>query len=145
MARGSALKSEIVLTTTPPVSGYPCPCCGHLTFDEPPGSHAICPICLWEDDAVQLRWPDYPGGANMPSLIEAQQIYQEIGACQERLLRYVRPATADEPIESGWRPIDLARDSFEPLDHEDRAPWPAGRTVLYWWRTTFWRSRRSQA
>jgi hypothetical protein len=47
---------------------YPCPCCGHVVFDEPPGSYAICPVCFWVDDPVQLRWPDWAGGANKPSL-----------------------------------------------------------------------------
>lgn len=54
---------------------FPCPCCGHRVFDEPPGSYAICQVCSWEDDAVQLRWPDWQGGANDPSLIKAQQTY----------------------------------------------------------------------
>lgn len=123
----------------PAPPSYPCPCCGHLTFDEPPGSYEICSVCFWEDDNIQLRWPDWPGGANKPSLIEAQQIFQRIGACEERLLPHVRPATADEPLDPGWRPIDLDGDSFEPRDQEDRAPWPIDLTVLYWWRSTFWR------
>ncbi|MFD6880251.1 MULTISPECIES: CPCC family cysteine-rich protein [unclassified Streptomyces] len=24
----------------------------------PPTSWGVCPVCFWEDDAVQLRWPD---------------------------------------------------------------------------------------
>ncbi|WP_448262693.1 CPCC family cysteine-rich protein [Microbacterium aurum] len=48
---------------------HPCPCCGHLTLGQPPGSYELCPVCFWEDDAVQLRWPTYPGGANRPSLM----------------------------------------------------------------------------
>ncbi len=56
---------------------YPCPCCGRLVFDEPPGSYSICPVCFWEDDGVQLRWPDWAGGANKPSLIDAQRIYEK--------------------------------------------------------------------
>jgi hypothetical protein len=51
---------------------YPCPCCGYLVFEEEPGSYDICPICFWEDDLSQLRWLDSAGGANRPSLIEAQ-------------------------------------------------------------------------
>jgi rubrerythrin len=35
---------------------YPCPGCGYLVFDEPPGSYEICPICFWEDDLAQLRF-----------------------------------------------------------------------------------------
>lgn len=52
---------------------YPCPCCGYLVFDESPGSHEICPICFWEDDLTQLRFPLMSGGANPVSLIEAQE------------------------------------------------------------------------
>ena len=40
---------------------YPCPCCGHLIFLEPPGSYDICEICFWEDDIVMLRWPTTGG------------------------------------------------------------------------------------
>ncbi|WP_241494482.1 CPCC family cysteine-rich protein [Pseudomonas asplenii] len=29
---------------------FTCPCCGYAVFEEPPGSHDICPICFWEDD-----------------------------------------------------------------------------------------------
>ncbi len=38
-------------------ANYPCPCCGYLVFTEPPGSYTICPICFWEDDISQLRFP----------------------------------------------------------------------------------------
>ena len=55
---------------------YPCPCCGYMSFEEPPGSYSICQICFWEDDAVQLRpdWWNF-GGAN-PPLRFAQWQYQ---------------------------------------------------------------------
>ncbi|MFB2539527.1 MULTISPECIES: CPCC family cysteine-rich protein [unclassified Acinetobacter] len=48
---------------------YPCPCCHHYIFTE---LHCfeICPICGWEDDAVQFEDPDYSGGANEESLNE---------------------------------------------------------------------------
>lgn len=45
-----------------------------------------CPICFWEDDLVQLRSPDFAGGANRPSLIEAQAAFAEIGAIDPRLV-----------------------------------------------------------
>jgi hypothetical protein len=121
---------------------YPCPCCGYLTFGEPPGSYEICPVCFWEDDLIQLRWPTWFGGANKPSLVEAQRTYAAIGACEERLLRYVRPAEAGEVREAGWRPV-AAGDDFEPLNVVE-ADWPTDKTVLYWWRPTFWRSRHSR-
>jgi hypothetical protein len=120
---------------------YPCVCCGHLTLDEPPGSHQICPVCFWEDDAVQLRWPDWTGGANRPSLVEAQHNVHRFAACDEQNLRHARPAHDDEPRDEAWRPIDLRQDRFEPCGVQ-LAPWPDDRTVLYWWRhrdTAFWR------
>ncbi len=62
---------------------YPCPHCGHRVLDEMPGSFDICPVCFWEDDGGQFRWPTAAGGANQVSFIEAQQNYQDFGACDE--------------------------------------------------------------
>ncbi|MBM2618373.1 hypothetical protein JIG36_22690 [Actinoplanes sp. LDG1-06] len=118
----------------PLVIVYPCVCCGHQTIGEPPGSYEICPVCFWEDDALQLRWPDWPAGANRVSLIEAQRNYASFGACDEHGLRFVRPAEDSEAVIPGWRPISPGRDRFEPRGVQLR-PWPEDRTVLYWWRT----------
>lgn len=118
-------------TTSAAQGGYPCPCCGHLTFAEPSGSYEICPVCFWEDDLVQFRWPDLPAVPNRTSLIEAQKTFQQVGACQERLISNVRPATPDQPIDPNWRPIDPARDSFEPSDQQQQPPWPSETTRLY--------------
>ena len=52
----------------------PVPVLWRSLFREPPGSCDICPICFWEDDNVQLRWPDWAGGANTPALIESQRV-----------------------------------------------------------------------
>nr|WP_256102711.1 CPCC family cysteine-rich protein [Streptomyces sp. Ncost-T10-10d] len=90
---------------------YPCPCCGHRVLDAMPGSYEICPVCFWEGDGVQFRWPTMAGGANKVSLIEAQRNYQNFGACDQHGLRYVRPPAEDEPLDPAWRPIDLTRDS----------------------------------
>jgi hypothetical protein len=54
-------------------NSYPCPACGFLVFDEPPGSYAICDVCGWEDDHVQLAHPTMRGGANRTSLLEWQR------------------------------------------------------------------------
>lgn len=64
---------------------YPCVCCGHLTIPEQPGSYFICPICFWEDDVSQLRWPTMSGGANDVSLIEGQANFREFGSCKLRM------------------------------------------------------------
>ncbi|HET6705482.1 CPCC family cysteine-rich protein [Amycolatopsis sp.] len=119
---------------------YPCPCCGHRTFSAPPGSYEICSVCFWEDDDIQLRWPERAGGANSLTLVDAQRAYAEMGAMEYRFTGLVRMAAPDEPLDDGWRPIDLAVDDFEPLGVRD-APWPADLTALYWWRPAFWRRR----
>ncbi|WP_259464454.1 CPCC family cysteine-rich protein [Streptomyces sp. TLI_171] len=118
----------------------PCPCCGHLVFDVEdgwPGSYVICPVCHWEDDRVQFRWPFWPAGANRFSLVEAQQNFRAYGACDQRERRFVRPPADDEPLDPAWRPIDLATDSFEDWTAVPR-PWPADASVLCWWLPSFW-------
>ena len=90
---------------------YPCPCCGHLVFDEPPGSYGICAICFWEDDALQLRWPHSAVGANGVSLVEAQRNYASFGAMEQAFVSNVRPPNGDEPLDDGWRPVDLGIDT----------------------------------
>ncbi|WP_374227976.1 CPCC family cysteine-rich protein [Rhodococcus qingshengii] len=50
---------------------FPCPCCGYLVFQKSPGSDDHCPICFWQDDNVQLPCPDFAGGPNRRSLVEA--------------------------------------------------------------------------
>ncbi|MFG3514587.1 CPCC family cysteine-rich protein [Streptomyces bobili] len=65
-------------------NSYPCPCWGHRVLDAMPGSYEICPVCFWEDDGVQFRWP------TKVSLIEAQRNYQDFGACDQHGRRYVR-------------------------------------------------------
>jgi hypothetical protein len=113
------------VTSTP--STFPCSCCGHLVFTGPPGSRDICPVCEWEDDALQLEFPTtLAGGANALTLFEAQ-----------------RSGAADEshfPRERAWRPIDMAVDEFEDFHEPDhhRAP-EDDPTSLYYWRPTFWR------
>lgn len=115
---------------------YPCPCCGHLVFAEPPGSDDICMICFWEDDAEQLRFPELADATNIMSLAEAQRNYAKFGAIDERLAGDVRKPTAEDGLDPDFRPI-AASDSFEagPTD----TPGPADPTALYYWRPTFWR------
>ena len=75
----------------------PCPVCACLTLSvRPPGSHDICPVCFWEDDPVQADDPDYAGGANAASLIEARANYAAFGASDTRLREHVRPPLPEE-------------------------------------------------
>ena len=119
---------------------FPCPCCGYLVFDEPPGSYDICPICFWEDDISQLRFPEM-GGASIP-LIDAQKNFQRIAACEERLKPHVRPPSANEQRDPGWRLIDAERDNLErPITGVDSgSTYPADPQVLYYWRKSYWRT-----
>ncbi|MBP2478604.1 hypothetical protein JOF53_007476 [Crossiella equi] len=119
------------------MSFYPCPCCGHLVHEAPPGSFQICPVCGWEDDLVQLRWPGV-SGANRYSLIKAQQAYQESGVVDPEFTPNARSFDQSWPLEPGFRMITPEFDNFEPEGVMD-AEWPEDRTRLYWWRPFFWR------
>ena len=85
---------------------FTCPCCGYKTLDEaPPGTFATCLICFWEDDNIQFKDPDHSGGANRPSLRQAQANFRRIGACDEQAMAFVRsPSPADERDVS-WKPL----------------------------------------
>lgn len=110
----------------------PCPACGFLTL--PPdhyGSYALCPLCDWEDDGLQLANPASAGGANRESLAEAQAqalVRSPLGSGEVRGFsrsRDWRPLTAIEIAaataqreEKHWR----NREIVEP----DRAYWRRG-------------------
>jgi hypothetical protein len=121
---------------------YPCPCCGYEVFAEPPGSYDICPICFWEDDAVQLAFPDLAGGANGCSLIEGQQNYAAIGASEERLVSNVRTPMQAETRSPEWRPLDVVSDRYLKWGNpEDHAAWRATKdreVCLYYWLPQYW-------
>lgn len=87
------------------VTRYTCPCCGYRSLQEPPGSYDICKVCFWEDDGVQLLDPAYRGGANKPSLMECQENFRRVGACEERFAGDVRPPEAEEMRDPEWRPV----------------------------------------
>jgi hypothetical protein len=76
---------------------YKCPCCGYYTLDKkPPGTYTICPVCYWEDDRVQYQNPNYSGGANRVSLVQAQKNYLLFGAYANEFLDFVRLPKTDE-------------------------------------------------
>ncbi|MCM2388437.1 CPCC family cysteine-rich protein [Streptomyces albipurpureus] len=121
----------------PPEGWLPCPCCGHQMFAAL-WSDEICDVCRWQEDPFQLRYPWAAIGPNGGlSLIEAQANFQRLGAMDERHLRHVRPPADDEPLDPGWRLIDLSRDPFEADISDD--PLPDDLTALYWWRPNYWR------
>ena len=76
---------------------YKCVCCGHKTFQsENALEHEICPVCFWENDPVQNSQPDYSGGANRVSLLEARENYKKYGAVSQEYSKNVRPPLDDE-------------------------------------------------
>ncbi len=123
------------------MSRFPCPCCGHLVFGEPPGSYDICQVCFWEDDALQLEYATtLDGGANRTTLEAAQQNFAALGACDELALDHVRPPTNAEARDADWRPIDPQIDRFE-IWGDPSGTRPHSRDEsLYYWRSTFWRN-----
>jgi hypothetical protein len=83
---------------------FACPCCGYKTLNEQPsGTFVICEICFWEDDNVQFDDPDFSGGANRPSLRQAQANFRSFGACEKRLRAHVRKPTEADERDAAWR------------------------------------------
>ncbi|WP_092138316.1 CPCC family cysteine-rich protein [Cupriavidus sp. YR651] len=83
------------------MSHFPCPCCGNFTLNEiSGGTFEICHVCFWEDDQIQLNYPDIAGGANKVSLKEARENYKRYGAIVERFVDKIRQPNKDELPES---------------------------------------------
>ncbi len=100
----------------------------------------VCPICYWEDDALQLEFATtLAGGANGPTLLQAQRVYQDNGACELEMLAHVRPPGPGDWRDPTWRPIDPDFDSFADWDSPKRDRVPELDERLYYWRPTFWR------
>ena len=113
---------------------FTCPSCGYLTFTEPPGSDEFCPVCGWQDDLSQLRFPNLAGGANRPCLIEAQRNYATLGTSDPQRTVRSAPATA-LPRDPDWRPIDASRDRLEETaTGEIGDTYERDSTVYYYWR-----------
>jgi hypothetical protein len=128
---------------------FPCPCCGYEVFDGHAGSFDICPICYWEDDVVQLVFPDLAGGANKYSLIEGQRNYRELGACEERLKANVRLPLVSDLRNTKWRPLDPTRDQLLKWDNrDDHQLWQKVKDrpqlCLYYWLPDYWLSHESR-
>lgn len=109
---------------------YPCPSCGFLVFDEEPGSYSICPICGWEDDNVQLKYPAMRGGANGGSLAEYQQkLLESVPVEVSEHFGYRRCAE--------WRPLrkdEVIATSDEPATGMDYFNEAAEESVSYYWK-----------
>ena len=52
-----------------------CPVCGNISFEEA-DDFDICEVCGWENDGLQNRHPEMPGGANRMSLNQAREAWK---------------------------------------------------------------------
>lgn len=78
-----------------------CPCCKYDTFKkEERLNYSICPICFWEDDPMAFEDPEFVGGANRVSLIQAQKNYKEFGACEKDMIKNTRKPNASDKRKS---------------------------------------------
>lgn len=77
---------------------YPCPCCGHRTYPVPPGRDCgyICPVCFWENDPFASSEGESSDSNGGMTLREARKNHLELGACERKMLPYVRPPREDE-------------------------------------------------
>ena len=115
---------------------YPCPACGYMTFRDPPGSYEFCRVCGWQDDVSQLRFPSVGGGANLPSLIEAQQNFERFGASAPDLAGVVCGPQASDIKDHNWQPLllryaDVHEANTATMENDD---YPLDLTKLYYWR-----------
>ncbi|KAJ2982973.1 hypothetical protein NQ176_g1030 [Zarea fungicola] len=116
-----------ITDTMPAIKFSACFCCGYLTreYGALPGTYWICNVCGWEDDDTSVRDPLYAGGANGPSLWEAQQQFQKL----------ISASLVDrEPRDSTWRQIDLAFDEFN--EASTKSP-EAKLEPFCWWLPDF--------
>jgi hypothetical protein len=73
-----------------------CPGCRYRTIGEDfYGSYEICPVCDWEDDAVQLANPCSGGGANKEPLFQ----------CQKAIASWSKEEMSAFERDSAWRPL----------------------------------------
>ena len=111
-----------------------CACCGYLVLEER-GIYDICPICFWEDDMVQIANPWFAGGANSPSLAQAQRTFLEIGAMEERFLKNVRPPNSSESIDPEWRAVVETDKEYATTPREIEEMRDTGVSIPYeYWR-----------
>lgn len=77
-----------------------CPCCGNYTIPKGTTDNSyscgfICPVCYWEIDTFissNFKYSD----SNSLALKQAKENYKTFGACDKKMLKYVRKPTNDE-------------------------------------------------
>ncbi len=74
-----------------------CPCCGNYTLvgDFEDITWDICPVCFWENDVFDNN-PDSYSGANRMTLKQGRSNYKTFSACDESMIKNVRPPRKNE-------------------------------------------------
>jgi Cysteine-rich CPCC len=108
---------------------YTCPCCGYKTIERADTFYDLCPVCFWETDPYQLANPTYKGGANVPSLAEAQQNFILFGACEKEDVPKTRMPFEDEIKDVNFQTFDE-----NTVEDAGRNPATGGKGVLYFKR-----------
>ncbi|WP_415645092.1 CPCC family cysteine-rich protein [Stackebrandtia soli] len=102
-----------------------CSCRGHLDPEsDGPGGHRICSYCFGEEDPIQPRRPDWSGGANRSSLIEAQRRYAASEPSMSGSRRTSRNRRGNTSHDALFRSIGPCVDSFEPSGSRPRRSRP---------------------
>jgi Cysteine-rich CPCC len=93
-------------TPEDPTPQYQCPCCDYVSLPER-GNYLICPICYWEDDGQDLDQLDMSSEPNHGiTLREARQNFQDIGACEKDMVKYVYSKSGRKTFLHKPRPDD---------------------------------------
>ena len=83
-----------------------------------------------------------PNVTNQVSLEKAQINYDDVGAAEKRHAGMGRLPTDMDMRDKEWRRLDPGRDNVEEpqrgIDYADSYP-IHDTTVLYYWRSTYWR------
>jgi len=80
-----------------------CPCCGNYTIFYDPElevTNDVCEVCYWQYDWVSHSNPTISIGPNRVSFNQARKNYKRFGACEKRLIEYVRLPLPEELIEN---------------------------------------------
>jgi hypothetical protein len=85
---------------------HQCPCCGYRTLPGR-GDYDLCPVCSWEDEAVE---PWEYSDANGQTLVEAQQEFLADTRPYRGREGKARPPKRREARDPGWRPYELTDD-----------------------------------
>ena len=113
---------------------YTCVNCGHRVFSDL-FNFEICPVCGWEDDPLQIRFP-LEIGANKVCLVEAQVNFAKTGLLYKGFLNFADGKKYKK--DPSWRmfekkdKIELREDGVNEIEY------PTNMTKLYYWSEGYW-------